>query len=93
MRKDIVITDENFDLELEKICEAIGCPYSSYYEFTDTLPDGYHNQRKDTEYDCDYIKMRILPDFSSDCAQAIEEYYMAYEFKNGFMILRQVGIL
>lgn len=93
MRKDIVITDENFDLELEKICEAIGCPYSSYYEFVGMLPDGYYKQRKDTEYDCDYIKGKILPDFSSDCTQAIEEGYMAYEFKNGFMILECVDIL
>lgn len=86
-RKNIVITDENYDAEFEKICDANGYLYGTKSQFVTNLPDGFHQVNKDEDCTYDFYKSTILPNFAVDCVSAIENYCMAYEFKNGFMII------
>lgn len=88
-RKNIIITDANYDYEFEKICDDNGYPYCVDCEFVNKLPDGFEKQPKETESDYDYCKTIINPNVAVDCSSAIENYKMAYEFKNGFMIISE----
>lgn len=87
-RKQILITDENFDEQFEKICDQNGWPYGISAEFTDKLPEGFLKQW-DTTGQEEWCRCAILPNQSAGCTSAIEVYSMAYEFANGFMILQE----
>lgn len=88
-RKDIIITDDNYDEEFEKICDARGCLYGIANEFFTELPAGFEKQSKEKEDDEDYCKVKIEPNIATDCSSAIENYELAYEFKNGFIIISE----
>lgn len=87
-RKDIVITDDNYDEEWEKLCDAHGWSYGRGNEFIEELPKDFsENNNKENCDDCDYAKVSFEPNIAIDCASAIEHYWTAWQFKNGFMIV------
>lgn len=79
-RENIIITDDNFDEEFEKICDEKGYPYGCNVEFVDSLPVGF------TKSENEWIKTIIKPNIAIDCNTAIEIYQIAFQFANGFMI-------
>lgn len=82
-RKNIIITDDNFDEEFEKICEEKGYPYGCGVEFVSALPEGF------TKSDDVWTKSIIEPNIAIDCSSAIENYQIAFQFANGFMIFAE----
>lgn len=85
-RKQIFITDDNYDQEFEKLCDENGFSYGQDNEFVKQLPDGFQKQQNDNGYE-EWCKVAFSPNHAIDCASQIEEYWMAYEFANGFIII------
>lgn len=87
-RKDIIITDNNYDEEWERLCDAHGWKYSRESKFVDELPEGFsENKDKENCDDYDYSKVSFEPNVAVGCTSAIENYETAWKFKNGFMIV------
>ena len=86
-RKDIVLTDDNYDEWHEKLCDANGWSYSQDSKFVTNLPPGFSKEDAQKETDYDYCKVTVEPNIAIDSASAIEHYQMAFEFKNGFLII------
>lgn len=82
-RENIIITDDNFDEEFEKICNENGYPYGCDVKFVDSLFKGF------TKSDNKYVKVIIEPNIAIDCSSAIENYQIAFRFANGFMIFTE----
>lgn len=85
-RKSITITDENYDYEFERICDEKGFSYGQSCEFVETLPEGFSKQQNDNGGD-EWVKFSVKPNIAIDCTSEIEEYWIAFEFANGFMII------
>ena len=79
-----ILTDDNFDEELEKLCSKININYIEYESFFKKLPKDFTLQNNNGIDE--WISYSINPDFSSDCKQAYQKGYLAYEFGNGFMV-------
>ena len=79
-----ILTDDNFDEELEKLCSKININYIEYESFFKKLPK-YFTLQNNNGID-EWISYSINPDFSSDCKQAYQKGYLAYEFGNDFMV-------
>lgn len=93
-RKDITITDENYDEQFEKICEEQGFPYGSENNFVEKLPDDFTKiDKKDDPDDCDYQCTKLNPDHSSDCANALQDIITAWEFANGFITIHREYVI
>lgn len=87
-RKNIIITDNNYDEEWEKLCDIQEWTYGKNNQFVEQLPKGFsENTNKENADDYDYSKVTFEPNIAIDAASAIETYQMAWEFKNGFMIV------
>lgn len=87
MRKysDIEITDDNFDEEYEKLTELFNIR-GMYNSFVKELPSSFIKQEnKGVE---EWISSSNLNnDFSSSIDQCIHSGMLAYEFKNGFLVI------
>lgn len=81
----VVLTDDNFDEELEKLCKYVGLPYSSYNSFAEKLDDDFSLQVNNGVEE--WIKSEVYPNKGSDFRQAYQVGQLAYEFSNGFIIL------
>lgn len=91
-RKDIVITDDNYDEEWERLCDAHGWKYSRTNEFVKELSKDFsENTDKKNNDDYDYSKVSFEPNVALGSTSAIEHYWTAYAFKNGFMIVYDRG--
>lgn len=86
MRKDIFISDENYDLECEKICDENGWSYGKENDFVKTLSSDFQKQIDD--FGEKWVSVNFYPDQVIDCIAPIEIYGIAYEFANGFMIFQ-----
>lgn len=82
-RENIIITDDNFDEEFERICDEKGYSYGCGVEFVESLPEGF------TKSDNICVKVIIEPNIAIDCSSAIENYKIAFQFANGFMIFTE----
>ena len=85
-----IITDENFDLEHEKLCEIIGIPHFNETEVYDVLPLGFREQgaigAEGEELGfSEFVKGRTVPNKASDFRQAFEVGEVAYQFGNIFI--------
>lgn len=91
MYKNINISDENFDVEMEELCDLLGFNYGTKVEFMEQLPNDFEKQkatdRNEKELNFfEYISSKITPNVCSDCKQAVEKGVLTYQFKNGFML-------
>lgn len=87
-----ILFDNNFDKELELLCDTVGIPYSNYENFAATLPDGYIKQTNTNGFE-EWINCKTVPDKGSDFKQARQVGTLAYEFGNGFIVLSFETIL
>ena len=85
-RKQTVLTDENYDQEFERICDENGYFYGQNSEFVEKLPEGFCKQINDKGCE-EWCKTSVAPNLAIDASSAIKEYYMAYEFANGFIVI------
>ncbi len=83
---NVILTDDNFDDELEKVCDFAKLDLGSYNSFVEKLPIGFKLQYNDNieEWINNYGSFSSK---SSDFQQAYQKGQLAYEFWNGFMIL------
>lgn len=82
---NVILTDENFDTEIETLATIIGIPFTKYENFVEILPSGFTCQTHEKGFE-EWICFETVPSFSSDCASAYQKGYLAYEFGNGFII-------
>jgi hypothetical protein len=82
---NVIITDDNFDEELEKLCDVIDMPYGRYETFTEKLDDGFTKQKNEHGFD-EWIKSSIV-NRSAGISEATQTGQLAYEFGNGFVVL------
>lgn len=91
-RKDIVITDDNYDEEWERLCDAHNWKYGRDNEFLEELPKDFSkNTDKKNDDNYDYSKVSFEPNVALGSTTAIEHYWTAYAFKNGFMLVYDRG--
>lgn len=88
---NLILTDDNFDEELVKLCKKINISHTQYESFEPKLTNDFHKQ--DNEGIEEWISYKILPDFSYDCSQVFQKGYLAYEFGNGFIIFNFETVL
>lgn len=83
-----ILTDDNFDKELEKLCDLIGKPYSSYDEFVSELSSDYKMQTHDLGFE-EWLSCNIKSstNIKGDFTTAFQSGKLAYQFGNGFIIL------
>lgn len=83
---NIILTDDNFDEELEKLCDFRKINTDYYNSFVKKLSDEFlvqYNNKKE-----EWINnIGIYPNKGSDFKQAYQRGQLAYEFGNGFIIL------
>jgi hypothetical protein len=81
-----ILTDNNFDKELETLCDTIGIHHNNYDNFVASLPDGYTKQIHTHGFE-EWVNGKTLPNKGSDFKQAYQVGQLAYEFGNGFILL------
>jgi len=87
---DAIITDDNFDLEHEKLCEIIGVPHFNDVEIYVKLPNGFREQEatgrdgKELGFK-EFVRSKIVSNKGSDFQQAFEVGEVAYQFGNMFI--------
>lgn len=94
---ETILTDDNFDDELEKLLSTIGNYGIEYDGFVDKLDDSFEKQENDLGFE-EWIKITkgLHMDISAmhaGISQACKEGKIAYEFGNGFIILNFVDVL
>lgn len=85
MYSSIVLTDDNFDDELEKLCASIKLNLNSSNSFVDKLEEDFELQNNNGKEE--WIRCETIPNISSDCRQVYQKGQLAYEFANGFIVL------
>lgn len=81
---DTILTDDNFDEEIEKLASVIGIPFVNYEGFVDTLtPSVYTCQTHEKGFE-EWIMCVTFP--SASMGEAYQKGFLAYEFGNGFVI-------
>lgn len=91
MYRDVLLTDDNFDEELEKLCEFTGLDLGSYNSFVHKLDDDFSLQMNNSKEE--WIHHKTLSNKGSDFKQAIQKGQLAYEFRNGFIVLDYEEVL
>ena len=86
-----VLTDENFDEEMEKLAEIIGIPFTCFKNFVKELDSSFAVRTHDLGFD-EWACVKIINQNPS-ISEAYEDVYLAYEFGNGFMIFHSVTLL
>jgi len=81
-----IITDDNFDCELEKLSETVGIHFNNYNSFVEKLDDKFRCQTHPLGFD-EWLTYKTYPSIGSNCRQARQSGKLAYEFGNGFMVL------
>lgn len=81
---DTVLTDDNFDEEIEKLAELIGIPHTNYEGFVEKLGDSFTLQTGENTNSEEWIKSSTYP--GNDGMTAYQKGYLAYEFGNGFVV-------
>lgn len=83
---EVILTDENFDIELEKLSEIIGIHFNNYDNFIERLDDKFRCQKHPLGFE-EWITSGTYPSIGSDCSQAYQKGKLAYQFGNGFIVL------
>lgn len=86
---DLILTDDNFDENMEKLADENGYNYSDYIDFVKELPEGFSKQINENGYE-EWILMKVYPDHSWDCIFPIIQTILAYEFANGFILFANI---
>lgn len=81
---DKIITDDNYDVEMEKLADENGFGYNQS-DFVEILDRRFTKQENDQGYE-EWVKQVVKPNHSIDCASPIIESELAYEFANGFIV-------
>ena len=79
-----ILTDDNFDEEIEKLSDIIGFHHDNFDDFVKTI-EGFEKQQHNNGFD-EFIKSKIIPNKASDFKQASQKGKAAYEFGNGFIL-------
>lgn len=87
---NVIITDENFDEEMERLADQNNYNYSQCIGFAEKLSDDFIVQQNDNGYE-EWVCQKVYPDFSIDCVTPIIEAVVAYEFANGFMLFYDIS--
>lgn len=87
---NVIITDENFDEEMERLADQNNYNYSQCIGFAEKLSDDFIVQQNDNGYE-EWVCQKVYPDFSIDCVAPIIEAVVAYEFANGFMLFYDIS--
>lgn len=84
---DLVITDEIFDENMEKLADENDFSYGQFLEFVAELPKELNFSKQDNKngYE-EWICVRTYPNHAIDCVVPIVESIVGYEFANGFML-------
>lgn len=84
---DLIITDDIFDENMEKLADENNFAYGQFLDFVQKLPENlkFNKQENKNGYE-EFVCVRTLPNHSIDCASHIEQTIFAYEFGNGFML-------
>lgn len=85
---EVIITDDNSDIEMEKLADQNGYSYNQFlglYYNLYSLDSKFMLQQNSNGYD-EWVSTRVLPNHSIDCVAPIVESLLAYEFGNGFML-------
>lgn len=87
---DKIITDDNFDIEHEKLCEIIGIPHFNETGVYTKLPCGFVEQvatgsdGEDLGFS-EFVRGKAVPNKGSDFRQAFDVGEVAYKFGNIFI--------
>ncbi len=88
---NVILTDDNFDEEFEKLCELMGYTYESYENFVEELEEDFNMQYNNGIEE--WLRYGVYPNKGSDFRQAYQIGQVAYEFGNGFIVLNYETIL
>ena len=90
---DILINDDNFDEEYEKLLKYFNYNKElyTYEEFVDKLDNSFTKQNNNGIEE--WISYNISSDITHNFNQVIQSGYLAYEFGNGFLILNYIYYL
>ena len=81
----MIITDDNFDENMEKLADENGFQYNQFIKFLKELPKDFTKQINKSGYE-EWVSVKTYPNHSIDCASPIVVSTVAYEFANGFMV-------
>lgn len=81
----MIITDDNFDENMEKLADENGFQYGQFIKFIEDLSNDFIQQINKNGYE-EWISVKTYPNYSIDCASPIIICTFAYEFANGFMV-------
>lgn len=87
-----ILSDDNFDDEVEKLAEIIGIPHTNYDCFLEKLDNGFEVQNHDLGFE-EWINYQTIPGVGGGCLQAYQTGKLAYEFANGFIVMNFETIL
>lgn len=87
---NVIITDDNFDKEHEKLCEIIGISHVNDWDTYTELPGGFTEQQASGRFNEDlgfseFVRGKVMPNKGSDFSQAFEVGEVAYQFGNMFI--------
>ena len=85
MYSEAIVTDDNFDKELEELCELMECDPNSYNSFIEKLDDNFSLQINNGKEE--WICSKNVSNKGSDFKQAYQKGQVAYEFGNGFIVI------
>ena len=83
---NIILTDDNFDEELEKLCDFARVSTDTYNSFVEKLSNKFRLQYNNEKEEW-INNVGVYPSKGSDFKQAYQRGQLAYEFVNGFIIL------
>ena len=82
---DVIITDDNMDEEFEKLAKKIGVPFSRYEGFVEKLDERFVCQESNLGFE-EWILTESH--FTPGNESSSLKYLLAYEFGNGFVVVR-----
>lgn len=78
-----ILTDDNFDEELEKLSNLVGIWHNNYDCFVKELDNSFSVQKNEYGFD-EWVSSNISSDSSGMIAT--QSCKLAYEFANGFIV-------
>lgn len=84
---NVILSDDNFDEELEKLCDSLKVPYDRYLDFVEKLDNTYSKQNNSLGFE-EWVNQKVKPHYNP-MGNVYPHIYgkLAYEFANGFIVL------
>lgn len=79
-----IITDDNYDIEMERLADENGFGYCQS-TFVKKLSGKFNKQVNEHGYE-EWVCQTVKPNHCIDCLSPIIEADIAYEFGNGFIV-------